>query len=73
MLGSKLGQGKIGEIVQALVYLSTSFTTDDYPADEYIGRMNMGLDDAIAMGISRTFIDSVIRTCLQPRDKYEST
>ncbi|PMD25923.1 hypothetical protein NA56DRAFT_539475, partial [Hyaloscypha hepaticicola] len=46
---------------KALVYLSTSYTRDGPPRDEYIDRMNLGLIDALALGVSQRFIDNTIK------------
>ena len=57
---------KGSEFVEALVYVSTRFTKDHYPREEYIGRMNSGLNDAILMGISSDYVDSIIKQYLTP-------
>ena len=49
------------EFAKALVYLSTLYTRDGPPRDEYIDRMNLGLIDALALGVSRRFINNTIK------------
>lgn len=52
---------KGSEFAKALVYLSTSYTRDGPPRDEYIDRMNLGLIDALALGVSRRFVNETIK------------
>ncbi len=44
-----------------LVYLSRDFVDDGLPLDEYIGRINKGVRDALAVGVDPKFIDRAIR------------
>lgn len=59
------------EFAKALVYLSTSYTRDGPPRDEYIDRMNLGLIDALALGVSQRFIDNTIkpRISIEPKQR----
>lgn len=62
--------GKTAEMVSALVYLSTTFTEGGYPGEEYMSRLDMGIDDAVAIGISREFTNSILMTCLEALQNY---
>ncbi|KAI3324706.1 hypothetical protein HD806DRAFT_493397 [Xylariaceae sp. AK1471] len=44
-----------------LVYVSHNFVRRGQPRDEYIGRMNSGIKDALAMGIPEYFFDNTVR------------
>jgi gamma-glutamylcyclotransferase len=65
------GPRKQGEFAKALVYLSTSYTRDGPPRDEYIDRMNLGLIDALALGVSRRFVNNTIkpRISIKPKQR----
>ena len=49
------------EKVDMLVYVSRLGTTDDRPRDEYIVRMNEGINNALKVGVPKEYIDKVIR------------
>jgi gamma-glutamylcyclotransferase len=49
-----------GEYVQALVYVSP-FTEDGEPREEYIHRMNYGIADAVALGMSERYVNERMR------------
>lgn len=48
----------------ALVYLSTEYTSPGQPWDEYILRMEKGLDEALRMGVSEAYVNQVVRPWL---------
>ncbi len=54
------------ELMEALVYVSDKFNTDGCIRAEYIQRMRNATADAVALGVSHTFIDDVIRPHLLP-------
>ena len=62
------GNGKTAakKTVDALVYIDFVNTSRDVPQTEYIHRMNMGLKDALQMGISQSYIDEYIRPSILP-------
>jgi gamma-glutamylcyclotransferase (GGCT)/AIG2-like uncharacterized protein YtfP len=45
-----------------LVYVSLNHTEDSIPKDEYVSRINLGIADALALGIE----DDYIRNCIRP-------
>ncbi|KAF2433535.1 hypothetical protein EJ08DRAFT_58228 [Tothia fuscella] len=44
-----------------LVYIDHERTKDSKPLEEYIVRMNHGIDDALAVGVPKKYIDQVLR------------
>ena len=46
---------------QMLVYIDRKRTKDDRPKEEYIYRMNMGIQDGEKQGIPHNYIDQVLR------------
>lgn len=54
-----------GRTWQAKVYLSTIHVRNGLPWDEYITRMELGLQDAEMQGISREYIDQCVRPLLK--------
>ena len=59
------GAGEGGERVVALVYASRRHTANGQPNEEYVGRMNLGIRDALALGFSRGYVDAKIRPFLK--------
>ncbi|KAM0248364.1 hypothetical protein ACHAP5_003539 [Fusarium lateritium] len=53
--------------VRALVYVSDDYTTDGKIREEYIARMQNAVNDAVAMGVSRLFVDKYMVPFLDPR------
>jgi hypothetical protein len=51
---------------EALVYIDRKRVTDDEPKDEYVVRMNRGIDDALAFGVPRTYVEGVMRKFIPP-------
>jgi len=62
------GNGKTAakKTIDALVYIDFVNTSRDVPQTEYIHRINMGLKDALQMGISQSYIDKYIRPSIPP-------
>lgn len=54
----------VPEPAKALVYLSDVYTTPDRPWDEYITRMELGLQEALDLGVSQTYVDNEVRPFL---------
>lgn len=44
-----------------LVYIDRKRVTDDKPKEEYVYRMNRGIDDAITMGVPVAYVKEVMR------------
>ncbi|RDB21100.1 Gamma-glutamylcyclotransferase [Hypsizygus marmoreus] len=47
--------------IDALVYIDEIRVADGVPKAEYIGRINMGILDALQSGIPRTYVDEYLR------------
>ncbi|KAK6542375.1 hypothetical protein TWF694_006332 [Orbilia ellipsospora] len=54
-----------GEITQALVYLSSDYVQPGLPWDEYIQRMELGLQNALALGISSAYVENDVGPTLK--------
>jgi gamma-glutamylcyclotransferase len=54
-------------IIEALVYVDRRVTIGD-PKEEYIGRMNSGIRDALREGVPREYVDKYIRPFI-PEEK----
>ncbi|KAI8626749.1 hypothetical protein F5Y19DRAFT_478235 [Xylariaceae sp. FL1651] len=54
--------------VKALVYISENYTTNGKIREEYILRLQMAAFDAIALGVSRYFVDKYITPFLDGRN-----
>lgn len=52
---------KEGEQRDVLVYIDRNRTTDDKPKDEYIYRMNRGIEDGLKAGIPKDYVDQAMR------------
>lgn len=63
----RVGEG--GERVLALVYASRRHTANGQPSGEYVGRMNLGIRDALALGVSRGHVDAKLRPLLKMASK----
>ena len=59
--GEKADFGKGGEKKQLLVYIDRKRVEDDNPKAEYIHRINMGVQDAVQIGMPQSYVDGVIR------------
>jgi gamma-glutamylcyclotransferase len=46
---------------EVLVYISRQRTKEDRPKDEYVYRMNKGIDDAIVFGLPEQYVNEVMR------------
>ncbi|KAF3240458.1 hypothetical protein TWF128_011290 [Orbilia oligospora] len=58
-------QSKEGEEVLAMVYLSTRHVTPGPPWDEYIIRMEQGLQQALRLGVSSDYVENEVRPALK--------
>ncbi|KAF3128894.1 hypothetical protein TWF594_011223 [Orbilia oligospora] len=58
-------QSREGEEVLAMVYLSTRHVTPGLPWDEYILRMEQGLQQALRLGVSSNYVDNEVRPILK--------
>jgi gamma-glutamylcyclotransferase len=54
-----------GVPAKAMVYLSTRFVQPDRPWDEYIDRMELGLREALRLGISDAYVRKEVRPWLK--------
>ena len=56
---------------QMLVYIDRTRVRDDRPKEEYIYRMNMGIQDGVRQGIPQDYVDQVLRQFIPIRDNAE--
>ena len=56
---------------QALIYIDQERTKDDQPKAEYVERMNRGIDDGLAHGIPRSYVDQVLRAFIPAQESKE--
>ncbi|KAF2094099.1 hypothetical protein NA57DRAFT_68703 [Rhizodiscina lignyota] len=54
-----------------LVYIDRRRTTDDYPKKEYIYRMNMGIRDAVKVGVPEGYVEKVMRKFISQEEDKE--
>lgn len=54
-----------------LVYIDRKRVVDDDPMEEYIYRMNRGIEDAVDAGIPLAYVQKVIRSFIPERAKEE--
>lgn len=54
-----------------LVYINRKQTKDSDPKDEYIIRMNHGIDDALACGVPKQYVEKVMRKSIPELDEVE--
>ncbi|KAK3897044.1 hypothetical protein C8A05DRAFT_39409 [Staphylotrichum tortipilum] len=52
---------------EVLVYLSPVFVGQGTAHEEYVGRMNIGIRDAVAMGVPADYFDNVVRSSIPQR------
>jgi len=52
-----------------LVYIDRKRVTDDEPKDEYVVRMNKGIDDAVVKGVPEKYVKDVMRKFIPAEDK----
>jgi gamma-glutamylcyclotransferase len=52
-----------------LVYINRKETKDSKPVDEYIVRMNHGIDDALACGVPSKYVEEVMRKSIPELDE----
>lgn len=51
-----------------LVYIDRKRTVDDAPKTEYVYRMNMGIRDAVRLGVPREYVEKVMRRFVPEKD-----
>ncbi|KAF2101677.1 hypothetical protein NA57DRAFT_64399 [Rhizodiscina lignyota] len=51
-----------------LLYIDRERMKDSKPREEYVYRMNMGIADALKMGIPSSYVEKVMRTFIPERD-----
>lgn len=47
--------------VEVLVYVDWKRTEEGAPREEYVGRMNRGIEDALDLGVPREWVEKVVR------------
>jgi gamma-glutamylcyclotransferase len=58
---SGMGSGKERELVKALVYVDETRLEEGICKEEYVGRMNRGIRDAVGKGMETKYVEGVIR------------
>ena len=51
-----------GQMLQALIYVSRQYTTESTLREEYVDRMNLGITDALKLGVSEEHVQKYIRS-----------
>ncbi|KAF9782789.1 hypothetical protein BJ322DRAFT_1072619 [Thelephora terrestris] len=64
---------KEGPVVKGLVYVDEKRIDEAAPREEYIHRMNRGIDDAIKKGLPKWYIDKYLRKFIPAGDASEAT
>ena len=54
--------------VKALVYVDLKRTGTGVCQEEYVGRMNRGIRDAVEKGMPRAYVERVLRKCVRDED-----
>lgn len=64
----------IGVEPEVLVYVSEEFVDEGQPWDEYVHRINAGLQDAMALGMDSAYVTNCIRPYIpaDPKDRSSS-
>ncbi|KAI9801432.1 MAG: hypothetical protein M1825_003412 [Sarcosagium campestre] len=52
--------------VEALVYVDYNRTGTDVPRQEYVERMNYGIQDALRLGVPQWYVDKYLRPFIPP-------
>ncbi|KAI9847681.1 MAG: hypothetical protein M1837_001929 [Sclerophora amabilis] len=60
--------GNPSSTVESLVYVDLKRTADSVPYDEYIGRMNKGIADAVGKGMPQSYVDEHLRKSIPVLD-----
>ncbi|CCT74774.1 uncharacterized protein FFUJ_10843 [Fusarium fujikuroi IMI 58289] len=60
------GRHARNELVKALVYVSEDYITDGSIREEYIARMQNAVNDAVSLGVSKSFVNKYIVPFLDP-------
>lgn len=56
-------------VLTALVYVDEFRVSEGLPREEYVGRMNRGIEEAVALGLPRGWVENVVRTHIPKRDR----
>ena len=59
-------------LVRALVYIDEKRVEEGEPREEYVHRMNMGINDAAARGLPKWYIDKCIRRYIPAEGEKEA-
>lgn len=62
---------KPSEKRKMLVYIDRERVKDSMPKKEYIYRMNMGIKDAVKVGVPEKYVDSVMRKFIPEKDDQD--
>lgn len=62
----------VGEMQRALVYIDIERVKEDKPREEYVGRMEKGIEDAVGnWGMDEEYADRVMRRFWKPANKED--
>ena len=67
--GNNVGENK----VMALIYIDNNNTTEGDPKEEYIGRMNKAIKDALKEGVPENYIQKYLRKSIPDISTTSST
>ncbi|PQE12443.1 AIG2 family protein [Rutstroemia sp. NJR-2017a BVV2] len=58
-----------GNILDALVYINRVITVEGNPREEYIARIRFGIDDALKLGISRSYFEKYVDGAMEVKQR----
>lgn len=67
--GKVIDISKPSEKKKLLVYINRDLTEDAQPRKEYVCRMNMGIKDALKVGMPKAYVDRVMRRFIPEHDE----
>lgn len=70
--GATADFGQASEEKRLLLYIDRERVKDDEPKKEYVHRINMGVRDAVAIGMPRSYVDEVIRKFIPAEGDQEA-
>lgn len=71
-LGEKVDFIQNSQKQKLLIYIDRERLEDDKPKAEYVHRINMGVQDAVRVGMPQTYVDNVIRKFIPAEGNQEA-